>query len=230
MHKLGKYDGSERMSDLVGDNYPILLVMSRFGIALGFGDKTICEVCTDSGVDVRVFLAIVNLLLDEEDPVEADSMLDPEAVVGYLQRSHAYFLDFRLPAIRRKLIEAIDCGQSDLSFAILRFFDQYVEEVRQHMHYEDQTVFPYVRSLSEGHPDHYNIDIFRRRHDNVEARLTELKNILIKYYPARGSNELNSVLFDIFTCAEDLASHNRIEDSLLVPLVARIEREREEKR
>ena len=64
----------------------------------------------------------------------------------------------------------------------------------------------------------------------MEARLTELKNILIKYYPARGSNELNSVLFDIFTCAEDLASHNRIEDSLLVPLVARLEREREGRR
>lgn len=231
MHKLGKYKGSERMCDLVGANYPMLLVMSRFGIALGFGDKTIAEVCADSGVDERVFLAIVNLLLGEEgEPVEVDPALDPGAVVEYLQNSHAYFLDFRLPAIRRKLIEAIDCGQSDLSFAILRFFDQYVDEVRRHMHYEDQTVFPYVRSLAGGHPDCYNIDIFRRRHDSVEARLTELKNILIKYYPARGSNELNSVLFDIFTCAEDLASHNRIEDSLLVPLVARLEREREGRR
>ncbi len=218
------------MSDLVGDNYPMLLVMSRFGIVLGFGDKTIAEVCADSGVDVRVFLAIVNLLLDEEDPVEVDVSLDAGAIVDYLQRSHAYFLDFRLPAIRRALIEAIDCGQSDLSFVILRFFDQYVAEVRRHMNYEDQTVFPYICSLVNGHPDGYNIDIFRRQHDHVEERLTELKNILIKYYPARSSNELNGVLFDIFTCADELASHNRIEDCLLVPLVSRLEQERGEKR
>ena len=39
------------MCDLVCDRYPVLLIMSRFGIALGFGDKTIGEVCLDSGVD-----------------------------------------------------------------------------------------------------------------------------------------------------------------------------------
>ena len=39
MYKLGAYNQNNRMSDLVCDNYPVLLVMSRFGIALGFGDK-----------------------------------------------------------------------------------------------------------------------------------------------------------------------------------------------
>ena len=45
MYKLGAYNQNNRMSDLVCDNYPVLLVMSRFGIALGFGDKSIGEVC-----------------------------------------------------------------------------------------------------------------------------------------------------------------------------------------
>ena len=40
MYKLGAYNQNNRMSDLVCDNYPVLLVMSRFGIALGFGDKS----------------------------------------------------------------------------------------------------------------------------------------------------------------------------------------------
>ena len=43
MYKLGAYNQNNRMSDLVCDNYPVLLVMSRFGIALGFGDKSIGE-------------------------------------------------------------------------------------------------------------------------------------------------------------------------------------------
>ena len=53
-----------------------------------------------------------------------------------------------------------------------------------------------------------------------------IKNILIKYYPAESSNELNSVLFDIFTCEEDLASHNYIENTLFIPAVMRLEQER----
>ena len=49
MYKSGGYGGDDRMCDLVGDRYAVLQVMSRFGIALGFGDKTIAEVCAEIG-------------------------------------------------------------------------------------------------------------------------------------------------------------------------------------
>ena len=136
---------------------------------------------------------------------------------------HSYFLDFRLPAIRRKLIEAVDCAQSDVSFAIMRFFDEYAAEVQRHMSYEEQTVFPYVESLLSGEKNTaYSIDIFRRQHDQIDIKLRELKNIIIKYYPSGSSNELNGVLFDIFNCEHELASHNAVEDELFIPAVERL--------
>lgn len=225
MYRLGKYKATDRMSDLICDNYPMLLVMSRFGIPLGFGDRTIGEVCTANGVDGKTFLAVANLLSDEENtPSETDRDLSVESLVSYLERSHSYFLDFRLPSIRRDLTEATDGGQSDVSTAIIRYFDEYAAEVRKHMRYEEEKVFPYVRQLLEGKkPKKYSIEIFRKQHDQVEAKLTELKNIIIKYYPAGSSNELNSVLFDIFSCEQDLASHNHIEDHLFVPVITELE-------
>lgn len=51
MTAVKKYLRSDRMSELVGDNYSVLLVMSRFGISLGFGDRTVEEVCARAGVD-----------------------------------------------------------------------------------------------------------------------------------------------------------------------------------
>ena len=218
MYRIGRYDADDRMCDLVCDRYPVLLVMCRFGIALGFGDKTIGEVCRDSGVDTGTFLTVVNTHIDGEAP-------DPGAVsvgalVGYLRNSHDYFLDFRLPGIRRKLIEAIDCSRNDVAFAILRFFDEYVAEVHKHMDYEERKVFPYVEALL---PEGYSIDVFRRHHDQVEAKLAELKRIIIRYYPSGSTNELNGVLFDIFTCERDLASHNDIEDRLFIPAIKRLE-------
>ena len=88
------------------------------------------------------------------------------------------------------------------------------------MSYEERAVFPYVRNLLEGKRDpKYNITIFRKRHDQIEMKITELKNILIKYYPGAGTNMLNSVLFDIFATEEDLASHTRVEDYLFVPAI-----------
>lgn len=211
------------MCELVCDRYPVLQVMSRFGIALGFGDRTIAEVCGEHRVDTATFLAVVNLTLNFGSGRELAAGVSVRALTDYLHNSHGYFLDFRLPAIRRKLIEAIDCSLSDVSFAILRYFDEYVAEVDRHMAYEEQTVFPYVRSLLAGEKnDAYSIDTFRRNHDQIETRLHELKNIIIKYYPAGGTNELNGVLFDIFTCERELASHNAVEDEIFIPAVERL--------
>lgn len=94
------------------------------------------------------------------------------------------------------------------------------------MSYEERAVFPYVRNLLEGKKDpKYNISIFSKRHDQIEMKITELKNIIIKYYPGAGTNMLNSVLFDIFATEEDLTSHARVEDYLFVPAILALEKE-----
>jgi len=227
MYKKGNYRETDKMSDLICENYPMLLVMSRFGIALGFGEKNIGEVCRASNVDTCTFLTVVNFLSEDNAlPISSvNSCLSLESLITYLHNSHDYFLKFRLPHIRAKLMEAISNTTNDVTFVIRRFFDEYVEEVNKHMLYEEKTVFPYVRALLAGEKDlKYNISIFMKRHDQIELKIAELKNILIKYYPGATNNMLNSVLFDIFSTEEDLASHNRIEDSLFVPAILELEK------
>ena len=92
------------------------------------------------------------------------------------------------------------------------------------MDYEDMNVFTYVENLMAGRETGgFRISQFARRHDQIDATLTELKNIIIKYYPAKGNNHLlNAVLLDIFSCEQDLASHCRVEDYLFVPAVLRL--------
>ncbi|MBB4622814.1 regulator of cell morphogenesis and NO signaling [Parabacteroides faecis] len=215
------------MSDLICENYPMVLVMSRFGIALGFGEKNIGEVCRQNGVDACTFLTVVNFLTqDVSAPVmNVDKCLSIEALITYLHNAHDYFLNFRLPHLRRKLLESIGECPQDVAFVIQRFFDEYAEEVNKHMSYEEKVVFPYVRDLLKGVKDpKYNISIFRKRHDQIEMKIVELKNILIKYYPGPGSNLLNSVLFDIFATEQDLASHNHVEDYLFMPAILALEK------
>ncbi|MDE7005999.1 MAG: hemerythrin domain-containing protein, partial [Alistipes sp.] len=211
------------MCDLVCDRYAVLQVMSRFGIALGFGDKTVAEVCAENEVDASTFLAVVNLSAGPGAGEECAADVSVRSLLDYLHNSHGYFLDFRLPAIRRKLIEAVDCSLSDVSFAIMRYFDEYAAEVDRHMAYEEKSVFPYVEALLAGEKKaDYSMEVFRRHHDRIEERLRELKNIIIKYYPSGGSNELNGVLYDIFTCEEELTSHNAVENQIFIPAVERL--------
>lgn len=228
MNKQLKYTSADRMSGLICGNYSLLLVMSRFGLSLGFGDKTVREVCEQNGVDTETFLAVVNFLEEEHFLTEDYSgPLSIEALIHYLQRAHAYFLDFCFPAMRRKLIDAIDCSGNDAAFLMLKFYDEYVNEVRKHMEYEDKVVFKYVFALLSGEcPANYSIGIFAKKHNQIEEKLTELKGILVKYYPAKANNNLlNSVLFDIYSCEKDLSAHCRVEDYMFVPLI----REQEKK-
>jgi regulator of cell morphogenesis and NO signaling len=146
----------------------------------------------------------------------------------YLKNAHLYFLDFQLPTIRRKLLEAIDCStDNEVTFLILKFFDGYVQELKKHMNYEDMYVFTYVENLQKGIKDeNYNIDMFARNHNHIDDKLTELKNIIIKYYPdSKKAYMMNAVLFDIFISEKDLASHNEVEDYLFVPTVLQMEKE-----
>lgn len=228
MYKNGKYRETDKMSDLICDNYPMVLVMSRFGIELGFGEKNIGEVCRQNQVDTNTFLAVVNFLSDDTlrptEPVHPS--LSIETLIRYLHNAHDYFLDFRLPHIRHKLMEAIVGCPEDIAFIIRKFFDDYVAEINKHMTYEEKIVFPYVRLLLEGKRNsQYNISIFRHRHDQIEMKIIELKNILIKYFPGKGSNQLNDVLFDIFATEEDLTSHTRVEDYLFAPAILALEKQ-----
>lgn len=227
-----KYVGTDKMSDLICENHKLLLVMSRFGLSLGFGDKTVEQVCRQQGVHTGTFLAVANFMDDKLCMPDAGycETISLDALTDYLRQSHSYFLDFSFPAIRRKLIDAIDCSRNEVTFLILKFFDEYVNEVRDHMEYEDQVVFEYVDRLLKGEkiPD-YNIRIFAARHNLIDPKLTELKNIIIKYYPlGTNSNLLNSVLFDIYSNEKDLYFHSRVEDYMFVPFIMKLEKKIQE--
>ncbi|MDR1005110.1 MAG: LuxR C-terminal-related transcriptional regulator [Prevotellaceae bacterium] len=227
MSKQQKYHATDRMNDLISRNFSLLMVMSRFGLSLGFGDKHVKEVCDAQQVDYRTFLAVANFIADDDYVYdEVEGAFSVAALMEYLKRAHNYFLDFDLPAIRRKLIDAIDySGNSELAALIMKFYDEYVKEVRRHMEYENKAVFTYVDGLLEGKlSESYDIDTFAQHHNEIATKLTELKNIIIKYYPGKeNNNRLNAVLFDIFNCEEDLVSHCRVEDLLFVPAVKQIE-------
>lgn len=225
------YSPSTKLSDLICENYDLLLVITRFGISLGFGEKSIREVCEGNNVNTNTLMAVINALIHRSDhiPETVLSDLSAPSLINYLRKSHNYFLDFRLPTLRQNLLAALSNCPDEVLFVIRQFYDEYVEEVRKHMNYEEKTVFPYVENLLAGTLDkdsHYRIDIFSKRHDQIEMKISELKNLLIKYYPTVSGYELNSVLHDIFSSEDDLASHNYIEDYLFVPLIRKIEKEK----
>lgn len=219
------FTAKDSVVDLIDYDYNVLTVLSRFSLPLGFGDKSIGELCGESGINTDAFLLIINFLLSGEIDSEAMCRVSPADVAAFLHNSHDYYLSYKLPHIRSNLVAALDSRHSDINPIILKFFEDYTALVKNHFSYEETVVFPYVRSLIEGTESDYSIDIFRRRHDDeIEEKLSELKNIILRYYVTSTPFKMYDVLADIYNCEEDVKSHARIENDILVPLIARIEK------
>ncbi len=219
------YEADDKMISLIRDNYDLLQMLGSFGISLGFGDKTVKDTCEDNGVDTYTFLAVVNYTINGYGDFNADEQLSVPTLLHYLEASHAYFLDFQLPYIRRELQESLDERES-LAKLILRFYDEYAHEIRRHMKYEQKTLFPYVQSLIDGQPvNDYNVDTFSKHHSAADKKLRELKLLIIKYLPQDGlhNNQLTATLHDIYENEVWLRQHSEVEDHIFVPAIRRLE-------
>ena len=221
------YEADDKMISLILDNYDLLQSLGSFGINLGFGDKTVKETCEDNDVDTYTFLAVVNFTANGYGEFEADNQISVPTLLHYLEASHAYFLDFQLPYIRRELMESLNEDDS-LARLILRFYDEYAHEIRRHMKYEQKTLFPYVQSLLEGRPaNDYNVDTFSKHHGATDKKLRELKLLIIKYLPQDGlhNNQLTATLHDIYENEVWLRQHAMVEDHIFVPAIRRLEQD-----
>ena len=226
MKNLKMYEPQDKMIMLIKDNYSVLQALGCFGINLGFGDKTVAETCEMNGVDTYTFLAVVNFTINDFTNYDDDERISVPTLLHYLEASHAYYLDFQLPFIRRELQESISEG-NQLGQLIIKFYDEYAQEIRRHMKYEEKTLFPYVQSLLDNQPaNDYNIEMFSKHHESTDKKLRELKLMIIKYLPANAhlNNLLTATLYDIYNNEEWLCQHAEVEDHIFTPAIKRLER------
>lgn len=219
------YEASDKMISLIRDNYNLLQSLGCFGISLGFGDKTVKQVCDDQNVDTNTFLAVVNFTINGYREMDDVSRLSVPTLLQYLKASHDYFIGFQLPFIRKELVDALD-ENDNLARLILKLYDEYSRSVTQHMKYEEKTVFPYVESLIAGKPmANYAIDMYSKHHGQESMKLRELKSIIIKYFPGDSlrNNQLSVTLYDIYNNEEWLALHAEVEDKIFIPAIKCLE-------
>ena len=220
------YEADDKMISIIRDNYNILQSLGSFGINLGFGDKTVREVCEEQQVDTYTFLAVVNYTINGYKEYDNADRLSLPTLLHYLKASHVYYIDFQLPFIRKELVEALD-ETDNLARLILKLYDDYAHSITNHMRYEEKMVFPYVQALIDGNANTtFDIETFSKHHVQVDQKLKELKSIIIKYLPSDGlhNNQLSATLYDIYNNEEWLAHHSEVEEEIFIPAVRNEER------
>lgn len=225
MMQMKLYEADDKMLSLIRDNSNVLQSLGAFGISLGFGDKTVAEVCHERNVDTFTFLAVVNLTINGYHSQNDVHHLSVPTLLEYLKASHRYYLDFQIPYLRKELLEAVD-GDNNLGRLILRLYDEYARFVGHHMKFEEKTLFPYVEGLVRGErKEGYDVETFSKHHDQTDDMLRELKSIIIKYLPSdpMRNNLLTATLYDIYNLEEWIKLHASVEEKIFLPAIHLLE-------
>ena len=217
------YKSTDKICDLMAHEEDAIQIISRFGLEMGVGEQTIAQVCEEHDVHTPTFLAVVNYKVFKQKALPDD--IDIPTLQRYLQNAHNYFLNFRLPRLRRALIEAIIPADptTKIPGLILRCYDEFVEEIRTHIEHENAGLYE----------EHEHDD------ERITGKLTEIKNLIIKYYPGASSRQtgedrvrsaeegsitylLISVMSDLWHTEHDFADHCAIEDDILRPAMIKV--------
>ncbi len=241
MKKTSVINPEMKMADVIHLDYTLLPVINRFGISLGFGDRTIESLCNKNGINLDFFLEILNAFHDPDYfPEEKLKKYPIGLLIDYLKKTHDYYMDVKVPELEKLISRLVDTSVEDSSRQALltEFFADYEKQLTEHIEREEEKVYPYILALEKAvhekdeseetseRLDQYSIDHFTVEHDDVEEKLLDLKNIIIKYLPPPGdSNLCNTVLFLLFELEKDLNDHSRIEDTIMVPMVEDLEKQ-----
>lgn len=235
------FNENNKLVSVIHKDHSLLPVINRLGVKLGFGDLTIAEICKKEGIDVDFFIEIINVFHYEAYfPEQRLLNLSVNHVIDYLIKTHQYYRQYLIPEIERVLglfLKSCSdpCAESDL---IRNFYDKFQSECIAHFRTEELEEFPYILELSalidkkgdkKAFVEKYSrfaMRNFEEDHVNIDDKMFDLENIIIKYLPPKYDQNIgNTLLSNLFLFDRDLKNHSRIEDHILLPKVKQLEKE-----
>lgn len=223
------------VAELVLSNSYATLMLEHFGVDLMLQEKSVSQVCDESHISLDLFLTVAQLFNGHHNfPNLRFHRQDVRQIILYLRNCHIYYIEEKYPQIKAYIQLLKKLNPAPEIVLLERFFKEYFNEVLEHLDYENTTVFPYVSGLLEQiggqmipvERTEYSVSDYRDHHDNIEEKLSDLKNLLIKYLPAQNDRQVRrKLLFSLSELEFDLHIHSEIEDLILVPLVEQIEKE-----
>ena len=182
---------------------------------------------------------ILELYNDDEDFVyEKLQKFSIEDILNYLQATHQYYLEKKLPEIEQSMLHIYSkyAESHQLLTSLTIFFNDYKNQLIAHIRMEERYLFPYIRRMllasktktvcakNLSIDPFFSIKKFIASHLPIEDELKQVSQIIKQY----SGNEVIPLPFKIFMNQVDLfeielRKHAIIEDHVLVPMVVELE-------
>lgn len=227
---MDKFSCNMKLAELVEANYRLLGVLSRVGIDGSYGEKTVSEACLQNGLDPDTVILLCEVYSFPEFEPSAAQLHRSHVgdILRYLHQSHDYYLSRVLAMMEGAVSQLLEPCTAAQRKVVWEFFSGYKAELEKHFSFEEQEVIPYVQDLIIGRRrSGFSIDRFEENHSNIDEKLSDFKNLVMKSLPSSCDKRLRiELLMHVFVLQEDLKCHTYIEDHVLVPMVRLLENPR----
>jgi regulator of cell morphogenesis and NO signaling len=228
----------DKLANVLQNHSKLIAVASCLGIELGFGDKSIREICADHKIDVDFCVVLLNTVSTERyypmQPLQAVGALQ---LVGYLRKTHEHYRRTQLPAVQVSIDQLAASGaiSKHLQLAEQTFTEAHHELLRYFSDMED-LLFAHVQHLydccvlqasGQAPPDEaappINFSVLQQRYRMTCAKLHDTNGLLIKYLTGDFDRALrNATIYHIADIESDLRCYLRIQELLLLPAMLQL--------
>ncbi len=220
-----------KVSEIILENPSLLLLLEHFELNFPFHDKTIIDLCSENNISIDVFISFANLY-NGFSPAGNFSFAkeDIYSIILYLKNSHNYYENEKYPEIKNYIEQLYQVNSLPEIKLIGKFFDEYFEEVKEHLAYENKVVFPYFYKLlgkqqTETGGTAFSVKEYRDHHSDIEFKLNDLRELLLKHIPVKNDRVLRrKIITSLFEVEYDLNIHSTIEETILIPLISKLEK------
>jgi len=230
-----------KMADVIIQNHHLLSVINRFGIQLGFGEKSVDNVCKMHEINTDFFLDMINSFNDPDFfPKQKFKSYPLSLIVDYLYKAHDFYINVKVPEINSLIENLQQSSSGDTAKAVTlihKFFNEYASQLKSHIEFEEKNVYPYIQELETVYNggdestikefmlnNEFIIKDYATQHDNIEEKLYDIKNLIIKYIsPKENFSLCFKILGQIAHLEEDIKDHSEMENKIIVPQVAIME-------
>jgi len=224
-----------KVAPLIFENPSLLMLLEHLRFDLVVHDHTVEQLSINHKVNPALFVTLCNLFNGfPSSGIAGLNRDDIPTIIFMLRNTHSYYVRMKYPEIK-KLIDEVNAKNNAAEVKLVEiFFNNYFDEVIEHLDYEEKVVFPAI-CAKFGFPnptcfsstEKYSMSVYRDHHTDIESKLSELKNLLLKYIPlAEDRVERRDLLLALFDLEFDLTMHSLIEETILIPLVKKYEAEK----
>lgn len=229
------------IGDLVEQNYVFAAVLHFFGINFfEYEKRSLDEVCKKFKVNPIQLMAELESWAAKKEPTPEELYLHPiEVLVEYLKKKHYFFLRQELPFLSN-MISGIraEAGYGSILEDMKLMFPLFVDDFIHHIHEEEHNLFRRIAQLHQIEGGRYDmvealalleatpISSLAEEHEVHDDEMEGIRKLTSDYLLTPAAPMAIKVLYrELQNFEKELGIHARIENDLLFPKAAELERE-----